>query len=356
MNPKHTFRAGPVMTMVLVNTLAAVSWIAYDRLQPVVLQVLEVSDERVWLDLVRSVVMVAVPALTGWIAGTMSFRKDGSALVVAAGLSLAAIVFIVLAMDLRWFLIPSSWVPFMIFMWLVGMNMFLGPANSLLVRYTERSGLAFAVSLSIVVADILYAAETLIGDLLYSIGLLPVFAGAGIALATVAVVFRNQFRQQPSSEADEESADRKNNFVAVGLTGLVAGLLLVTIQSFLPIWVMAKAAAVLPGDGKDLIVPSVLVVAAAVSIPSAGFIGRTGVKRGLAFGLAGTVLSLAFTFIVPDAFASLAGTVATGIFLGLLMISAFPFAVSCLKQASVPFGTGLLFSAAALPEALVRWL
>ncbi|MFM8347403.1 MAG: MFS transporter, partial [Bacteroidota bacterium] len=341
---KTSFRVGSVMIMVLINTLAAVSWIAYDRLQPVVLQVLEVSDERIFLDLVRSVVMVVVPVSTGWIAGTMSFRKDGSVLVVASGLSLAAIVFIGVAMDLRWFLIPSSWVPFMIFMWLVGMNMFLGPANSLLVRYTERSELAFAVSLSIVMADILYAAENLIGDLLYSIGLMPVFAGAGIALAVVALVFNKQVTEEERSEVDGESGDRKNNLVAVALTGLAAGLLLVTIQSFLPIWVMAKAAGVLQSDGKELIVPAVLVIAAVVAVPSSGLISRIGVKRSLAFGLGGTVLSLAFTFMVPDAYATLAGTFATGIFLGLLMVAVFPFAVSCLKEETIPFGTGLLFS------------
>jgi len=345
----------PGVALILVNTLAAVSWIAYDRLQPVLLQVLEVSGDAVLLDLMRSVVMVFVPLIAGWLGGDL-VRRTGTLLpLVITGVVLAAMVFFSLALDLQWVLVPPDAVPVLIFLWLLAMNLFIGPANSMLSGFTGRSGLTSAVTVSLMVADLLYAMEQVIGDLLYAIGLMPVFAGAAAALLVAAVFFRGAFSIAAVEEEDQPEV-RKSRIGIVLLAGLATGLMLVTVQEYLPIWVLAKAGTLIPAEGKGHVVAMVLLMAAGISLPAARFIGRAGERKGFIFGLTGMLLSLAFTFVVPDGAAAIAGMLACGGFLGLLTVSVFPFAMSCLSPDRVPFGTGLLFSAVALPEALVRWV
>ncbi len=319
---------------------------------------MEVSDARGWLDMVRSVVLVVVPFVAGMLGGSRLKPAGNAVPLVIAGLVMAAAVFMALAVNTEWILIPAGIVPLLIFVWLLGMNVFLGPANSLIMRFTDSTGQVMAVSISLAVAELLYALHVPVGELIYGIGILPVFAGAGLLMLGVAFLFRKVFTPATESVRREQEVPGENRFGRIAVSGMLAGILLMIIQTFMPVWVLAKVQ--LPelmsvlGGGKDTLVSLVLIVAALASIPAARFSNRAGIVKVLVLGMAGTVISLAFSFVVPDPAATVIAVLAAGAFMALVMVALLPYTAAQVRTESQLTGTGILFAAVALPDAVVK--
>lgn len=337
-----------------LNAAIVISWIAYHNYQPKVLQLFHFEALSYFLVVAQALILVFIPVVAGWIGDAMIKRNGNSLVVFTIGVSVTAMIFMCVA-----FIVGSSntidltrALPVMIVLWLISMNIFHSPANSMLELFAPAKRIPAAMAMMVLTTDLLYALEPVVVNIVDWMGPVVTFAFGGFLLIVTGYYFRKTTRHVNFSREAEETSKIKSTILPVVAAGLTLGVVDVLIKEFLPEWLLSKSAT-FPIHSSGLIVSIVLVVAALAAWPLSFQVDKLGVRKAIIIGVSGALISLGLVFILPFAYVSLVFALLAGVFLSLASVSAFPFALQNLSVKNVTLGTGVFFGCVELTSGIL---
>ncbi|SNT04061.1 Major Facilitator Superfamily protein [Ekhidna lutea] len=226
-----------VYSLAALNAAVVISWIAYHEYQPILMQNLGITHLVDFLIIAKAIILITIPPLAGWLADRI-MKKNGKYMVIfTVGIGATAMVFMVVAtligtsniMDV------SGIIPFMIVIWLISMNLFISPANSMIEAFAPAKQLPIVVGVLFLVTELLYALEPVVVGLVTFFGDTLTFVVGGILIGGTGFIFHRVSRDEVLQRKSElMQNDRvQNQSVASYLAILVVGLLLGVGKAFI---------------------------------------------------------------------------------------------------------------------------
>jgi MFS family permease len=344
-----------IYSLMALNAAIVISWIAYHNYQPKVLQLFNFQELSFFLVVAQAVILVFIPVVAGWFGDYMIKKNGNYFIVTTVGISVTAMVFMCVA-----FVVGSTHMinltaalPVMIVIWLISMNIFHSPANSMLDLFAPARRLPAAMAMMVMTTDLLYAFEPIVVDLVDWMGPVITFAFGGVLLIVTGYLFRKTTRNVNFSRAAEEADAKESNFITVIGTGLVFGLVYAIIKNYMAEWLLAKSDINLPVHTSGVFVSLVLITAAIAAWPLSFQVDKIGLSKSVIIGLIGATLSLGLVYIIPMEYPALVFALLAGVFLSLASVAAFPFALHNLSAKNITIGTGIFFGCFELAEGII---
>jgi MFS family permease len=333
-------------------------WMAYNLFQPQLLQSLGFLQLALWLGIFQGLLAAVLEPWIGYLADGV-LRRLGSRLpIITTGVTLAGLVFVVLALllqvqlqgSLRWL------VPLLMTVWVMAMVIFRGPVVALLKNTAPLQALPRANTALTVVFGLVGALEPLLAPLFQQLGTSKTFILGAIALVLAALVLYLNAPPQvlfvsPTHPELEMPPPRQlplPKLVGLLLTGLGVGLTGNLLLRLLPSLLEGQQT----GLTASLITSAILVIAALSAVPMENLTHRWGVRRTLLLGVLGSasiLLSLGLP-LVPLWRVLL--VLAAGLMFGLIFTPQIPFALQTLPTHQAGLATGTLFGGIGFATAL----
>ncbi len=350
----HKTNWSQVYSLLALNAAIVISWIAYHNYQPKLLNLFHFEQLSLFLVVAQALILILIPGTAG-LVGDYMIRKNGNYFVVfTVGISVTAMVFMCVAFTVGTssYLNLTAALPFMIVIWLISMNIFHSPANSMLEIFAPAKELPSAMALMVLTTELLYALEPWVVDFVDSIGPTYTFALGAVLLIVTGYSFRKTTRNVKLSRDIEESSAAESNYLKIFAAGLGLGLAVAVINNFIPLWMLAKTGIETISTKQSLYVSLILLVAALAAWPLSTQVNKMGIANGLKYGLAGAFVCFALTYLMP-LFLALAACFFAGLFFSLASVSAFPYALHNLAPKNVTLGAGLFFGSIELAQGLI---
>ncbi|HAI74856.1 MAG TPA: hypothetical protein DCM08_01300 [Microscillaceae bacterium] len=360
--PASQIRWKQVWSLIALDVAIVISWIAYHKYQPNLLQQFGFKQFAFQLAIVQGIILFLTPPIAGLIADRIRQRSKERLPVINVGINVVSMVFMAVAFTI--FVNPTGWItaifPLMIVLWLVSMNIFHSPAISMVEVFVPVDRLPLVVALLAVVTGLAEATEPIISDVIDFFGAPITFAAGG------ALVFLTGWLLQKSTQAMEgeppPSTDPSVPAVVsklwlVFLLGLGLGAATAFFFNVAPALADAKLPFLAANKIKGNFFVSLLIAGSAlltfpmswlatkqgtVRMATLGFVG-VFTLMGLMYFLSGGILVEASFFLYPFAFSTIA-------------VTALPIAFSNISQAQKVLGVGLFFSGVELVNSIIEVL
>lgn len=346
-----------VYSLMALNAAIVISWIAYHNYQPKVLEIFHFTELKLFLIVAQGLILVLIPPVAG-VLGDFMIKKNGNSLVVfTVGVSVTAMVFMLVAFTVG----ASSTIdltaalPFMIVVWLISMNVFHSPANSMLELFAPAKDLPAAMALIVVTTELLSAFEPLIIEFVNYIGPVKTFAVGGLLILITGYFFRKTTRNVKFERETEEATSKENQYFKVLIAGLSLGLATALIKNNMADWMISKTDFPLVND-TSVLVAGVLIISALAAMPLVRYVNKLGVATSLTYGLATSFVALALIYFIPSGIASVALGVVVGISFSFASVAAFPYALSHLSPRHVTLGAGVFFGSVEVADSIMNYL
>jgi len=203
-----------IFALAALDAAIVISWTAYHNFQPKLIQHFHFEHLSGFVSIAQSIVMLAVPLLAGW-ATDYYRKKTGSGFsVFAVGISVASLIFMAVSftisdqafVNLVWLL------PTLIVFWLISMNIFHSPANSILEAFTKSPELPLMMSVLVICKILIHGLEPLLLHSLEAAGGSYTFLAGGVILVATGVWFARSTKNMVFDHAHGEEKE-KNNFI-----------------------------------------------------------------------------------------------------------------------------------------------
>ena len=343
-----------VVSLMALNVAVVISWIAYHNYQPKVLELFHFEELGFFLVVAQSLILVFIPPLAG-LVGDYMIKKNGNGFVVlTVGIGVTAMTFMAVAFTVGTSesINLTSALPFMIVVWLISMNIFHSPANSMLDLFAPAKELPTAMVIMVVSTELLYAFENKVSDIVDAIGPVYTFVLGGVLLIVTGYIFMKNTRKINFVREYEETRGTASNFVAVLLAGLSLGMVAALIKNWLPGWLQDLNASFI--SDSSWLSTFVLVVAAIAAWPLANYVKKVGVGKSVVYGIIGSFILLGLLYLFPQNSAlALIFCAALGVSYSYAAVAAFPFALGQLSPARVTVGAGVFFGSVELFEGII---
>jgi hypothetical protein len=344
-----------VYALLALNAAVVISWIAYHNYQPKVLELFHFQELSFFLVVAQSVILVFIPSVAGLVGDYMIKKGGNSFIVFTVGISVTAMVFMCVAFTVgtATTINLTSALPFMIVVWLISMNIFHSPANSMLELFAPAKGLPSAMALMVITTDLLYAFENKVVDFVDWIGPVSTFALGGVLLIVSGYYFKKVTKDVNFKRESEEASKKGNDFLMVVMAGLLLGAAAAIIKNSLAGWLPVTEDSII--SESSWLVSFVLVVSALAAWPLSLYINKIGTFQGLLYGLIVVFASLVGAyFFSPSIYMDIVFCILIGLSFSLASVSAFPFALSNLSPGKITVGTGIFFGSVEIVEALMN--
>ena len=352
-----------IYSLMALNAAIVISWIAYHNYQPKVLEIFHFQQLSFFLIVAQALILVFIPPLAGIVADRV-IRSGGNRFVVfTVGISVTAMVFMCVAFTVGTAntINLTAALPFMIVVWLISMNIFHSPANSMLELFAPAKELPTAMAMMVITTELIYAFEPLIVDFVDAIGPVPTFALGGVLLIITGYFFKKSTRSLSLVRDYQESKNSTNDFALVLLAGLVLGLATALFKSYLPQKIEGAFEAMRQGGINIVITGSMvisfgLVVAALAAWPFSKLVDRIGTEKSLVYGLTGAFVILIPSFFVGNVYALIFITLFAAPFISYATVAGFPYALGKLSAKNVTLGAGIFFGSVELADGVINIL
>lgn len=338
-----------------------IGWIAYANYQPKLLVQFQFTDFAFFLTVSQAIILVLTPPVAGLMGDRYRFEKGHRIPVISSGISFAAMVFMAVAFTL--FTNPGEifkWIlPVLIVFWLISMSIFTSPALSTVELFTPVDRLPKAMALLTIVANLIYAIEPVIVDIIDYLGApLTFIVGGVVTLASGYAMKKNSlglFKQTGNKESGTEPGPKTATRSAYGfifVLGVVLGISTTVMFNLFPDELALKLAAVTNNTDGKLLLVGMLVFSALISWPISNFINRYSMQRVFWMSCLLIALSTAVIFLVQPAWIVALMAIVFTITFTFLSVSSLPLALSRSGYYEKVFCVGVFFSGVALPEGI----
>lgn len=351
-----------VYSLGALNAAVVISWIAYHEYQPILMENLGITHLVDFMIIAKAIVLVTIPPLAGWLSDKI-LAKNGKYLVVfTVGIGATAMVFMVVAtlIGTAHIMDVSSIVPFMIVIWLISMNLFISPANSMIEAFAPAKKLPIIMGFLFLITELLYALEPVVVGLVQFFGDTLTFVVGGLLISVTGIIFHKVSSDEVlQRKAELIENDRVKNQATISyLAILVVGLFLGIGKAFLVEFFPGHFASLFPeiGEYGDYISFGILGLCAVMGFLISGQIAKRDLRR---------VIIISFVVLFVGAFGMLLTqnlylTVLSALIIAAgfttLNISGLPFAIQNLSVRHVTYGVGIYIGASEVLTGLFEYI
>jgi MFS family permease len=342
-----------------------IGWIAYQNYQPKLLIQFGFTDFAFFLAVSQAIILVVTPPIAGKMGDRFRFEKGHRLPVISSGISFAAMVFMAVAFTL--FSNPGEtfkWIlPVMIVLWLVAMSIFTSPALSTVELFTPVDKLPKAMALLTIVANLVYAVEPVIVDIIDYLGAPVTFiAGGVVTLASGYAMKKNSlglFKQTGNKEAAPDRNKSKTKFSSYAfilMLGIILGIGTTVMFNIFPDVLSTKLASIVGAAEGKLILVGILILSAILSWPISTYINKYSMDNVFWTSAALIGLSIGGILLFNIAWVVLTLVVLFTVMMTALSVSSLPLAIDRAGFYDKVLCVGIFFSGVALPEGIFESL
>ena len=342
-----------IFALAALDAAVIISWTAYHDFQPKLIAHFHFEHLERFVLVVQSIVILTVPLLAGWLTDYYRRTSGSNFSVFAVGISVASMIFMAVAftisdqafVNLIWLL------PVLIIFWLISMNVFHSPANSILEAFSKSPELPLMMAVLTLAKVLIHGIKPILLKTLNDVGGSATFVIGGLILIVTGLWFSRSTKS--ITIAHHEGESDPDRFHLVVLFGAVTGLCNTLILHFFPSILEARFGHSSTVFSGHLYISLVLGGAACFTFPATRIVKTVGIYRSLLWGLI-----IAFgSMILVLLFHSIAGVAIASFFLAvgysIMLITGFPYALLNISARNATFGTGLFFASFELFEVLV---
>jgi hypothetical protein len=349
-----------ILSLAGLNAAVVISWIAYHEYQPVLLEKFEFNELADFLVITKGIVLVIIPPIAGYFTDLMLKKKGKSFTVFAIGIAATAMIFMVVASIIG--AGPAStvrdYLPIMIILWLIAMNLFISPANSMLEAFAPAKKLPLVMGVLFLITEIIYGLEPLVVALVNFFGDTLTFVVGGVLIAGTGILFHkvssNEVVSRKANLIKQDNRSKSNLvYLAILMIGLQLGLGKAILVEFFPNYVSAQF-----NDYQDaggILAFVLLGYSAILGYLVSRFIANYKLANVILLSFAviftgGTLLlvSGSFVWFMVGAF-----IVASGF--SFINVSGLPFVLNNLTVKHVTYGVGIFYGASEIITGLVEY-
>ena len=330
-----------------LNAAVVISWIAYHNYLPAVVGKFKFYDLAYFITVTQAIILVIIPPVAGLI-GDYMIKKSGKRFIVfTVGTGVTAMVFMAVAGLVN--LDPLSsmkWVlPIMIIIWLISMNIFHSPANSMLDLFAPTSGLPIVMAIITMTSEVLYGLEPIVVIIVNFLGPTLTFVTGGVLLIVTGTLFLKTTKSLDTGTNHESATEeRSNNYFAILAVGITFGLVTAFIFKFFPEILSVKLkeydSQVFGGNHFSAVI---LIMAALLAIPASKLVEQLGLAQALMFGIVASSITIIIIVFSDNQSMVMFACVVLAFAYSIVSVSAFPFTLRSLSPKNLTFGAGLFF-------------
>ena len=347
-----------VLSLAALNAAVVISWIAYHNYQPKLLEKFSFTDLSGFLVIAQAIILCCIPPVAGWVSDRLAQAKGGQFAVFTVGISVTAMTFMAVAFTISGvsfdFLKPA--LPVMIVIWLVSMNIFNSPANSMLELFAPSQHLPSAMAVITLITELLYALEPVVVYIVDFVGATFTFILGGTLLVTTAYFFRKNTDELVvvSKTTAQTKKEHEQNIPLVIGYALLFGLANAVLLNIFP-EILADRLTFLQSEtleGKHY-VSILLAISALAALPISKYVEQIGLTKSLNMSFAGLLLSGLSVFGLGGNLAGIFAIIYALAF-SMLSVTALPFAIGRLNPRNLTFGIGIFYGCFELADGLMN--
>jgi MFS family permease len=322
-----------------------------------------VTDFSFLLLVFQGIILVLTPPIAGRLGDRYRVNNGHRIPIIMTGISFAAMVFMAVAFTLltnpgeafKWIL------PILIVCWLIAMSIFTSPALSTLELFTPIDKLPEAMAILTIVANLIYALEPVIVDIIDYLGAPITFmAGGALLFLSGYALKRNSlslFNQQDNKEEiptpDVSTDPRKSQFMKIFFLGLGLGIPTSIMFSIFPELLGERLTVLVNGLSGKIILVYILVLSALMSLPASNLVNKAGLEKSFRMSLIFIIISMVSIFFFQSAWVVILFVAVFTVMFTILSVSSLPLAIRSASHSQKVFCVGIFFSGVALPDGIL---
>jgi MFS family permease len=359
-NTARTTNWAQIWSLAGLNAAVVISWIAYHNYQPVVVNGFGLKELSFFLVVAQAIILVIIPPIAG-IIGDYMIKKNGKRFVVfTVGAGATAMIFMAVASLVQ--IGPDVQavrvvLPVMIVLWLISMNIFHSPANSMLDLFAPSSDLPVVMAIITMTTELLYALEPIVIELVNFLGGTLTFVTGGVLLIVSGFFFLRATKDINNEELAKghvaNATERANNYLPVILVGLTFGVITAFIMEHFPLILESK----LPSFsnkvfGGNYFSSLILGLAALLAFPASMLIEKIGLIQSIVISTIVAAICILAVLFGQNQNLTIIMCVILAAAYSLLSVSSFPFTLQNLSARNITFGAGLFYGSLELASGL----
>lgn len=351
-----------VYSLALLNAAVVISWIAYHEYQPVLMEKMEITHLLDFLVISKAIILVLIPPFAGWLSDYILQRNGKYLIVFTIGIGATAMIFMVVAtlisthhlMDIKTLL------PFMIVLWLISMNLFISPANSMIEAFAPAQKLPIVMGFLFLITELLYALEPVIVGLVSFFGDTLTFVVGGVLIAGAGVVF-HVVSSDEVLQRKQELLTKQNNkgqpfisYLAILVIGLVLGLGKAFLIEFVPEVVERRYPEL--GSMGEYLSFGLLGLSALIGFTVARYVSSKNLSHVIMIGFGILFIGLISLIFIQNQIWIVFGGLLTACSFSIINISGLPFAIRHLTVHHITYGVGIYIGASEVATGIFEYL
>ncbi len=352
-----------IWSLIALNAAIVISWIAYHNYQPQLLDQFNYNGYESFLHKAKLLILLIVPPLAGFVADRFYKPNDKRIPLVTSGVSFTALVFMVVASTIGANPIfdLSLYLPVMLVIWLISMNLFYAPALAMLEKFVPRAQFAVVMGLYVLSTDLVYALEPAIVLLIEALGAPITFVFGGTIVLVTGIWFGQNFKSWSKLSDDHKKRFEPGEEGVKGIQPLkiwglafLFGVVFAYLINILPNQIELKLIRADIGDYTgEVIVSAFLLITAFSAWVLSKRIDENNIKNTFIISFV-----LATVFFVISAYlkevAALFPLLLAIPALALLSVCAFPMAMNKAGLKHKMLAAGLFISGAEFPDSFME--
>ncbi|HYF67941.1 MAG TPA: MFS transporter [Ohtaekwangia sp.] len=344
-----------------------IGWIAYQQYQPKLLVQFKFTEFTFLIIVSQAIILSITPLIAGKLGDRYRFKSGTRLPIISSGISFAAMVFMAVAFTLlgnpgeifKWIL------PVLIILWLIAMSIFTSPALSTIETFFPVDKLPKAMAVLTITANLLYALEPVIIDVIDFLGAPVTFITGGVLVFlsgysmkknAMSLFSKNNGREDAAPDSPIVFNSTRSSYGYIFILGVVLGLATTFLFNLFPEVLQLKLSGMLQHYSSKIVLVGILVVSGILALPFSNVVNLYGMKRSFWFGAAITALSTAGIFGFNSSVVVLVMLIIFSIGFSVLSVSSLPLAIVKSNFDEKVFCVGIFFSGVAVPDGVVEIL
>jgi MFS family permease len=344
-----------------------IGWIAYQQYQPKLLVQFHFTDFAFLLVCAEGVILSVTPLIAGRLGDRYRFTRGNRMPIISTGISFAAMVFMAVAFTLlgnpgeifKWVL------PFLIIMWLIAMSIFTSPALSTIELFIPIEKLPKAMAILTITANLLYALEPIVVDIIDFLGAPVTFITGGVLVFLsgystkkniLSLFSKNDGREDNAARASIVLDTQRSAYVYIFVIGAILGIATTLMFNIFPDVLQVKLADLLNGTSSKMLLVGILIVSGILSLPFSNLVNYYGLKKTFWFSAVITAISITGILMLSSALWVLLMMAIFAIGFAALSVSSLPLAIARANYYEKVFCVGVFFCGVAVPDGILEVL
>ena len=339
-----------IFSLGALNVSVVISWIAYHEYQPHLLEKFEFNQLSDFLILAKAFILVVTPPLAGLLADYLLKRTGKYFTIFSVGIGVTAMIFMIVASIIGAGPLGAMkpFLPYMIVLWLISMNLFISPAFSMIEAFAPAQKLPIVMGFLILVTELVYALEPLIVGLVQFFGDTLTFVVGGILISVSGYFFHKVSSDEVVTRREELKTEKKaypsvQSFFVIMLLGLVLGIAKAFLVEFIPSDFLIKFPEM--GETSHYISFCLLGLSAFLSFGLSKYLTQFNPMKVLYISVAVIAVGCGMLLFAPNFILAITGGVITAFGFSILNVTGLPFAISMLSVRHITYGVGAFIGA-----------